>query len=120
MPHRTFTDSIGRVWEVWSVTPSRVDRRLTTTAGAASPGTSMPPEPPDSAAAASDAERLRRAEYLVVLGGPWANGWLAFETKGEKRRLLRFPDDWSAMSDEGLRELCLHAMLVKPSARRLD
>jgi len=55
-----------------------------------------------------------------VLGGPWANGWLAFETKGEKRRLLRFPDDWSAMSDEGLRELCLHAMVVKPWAKRVD
>ena len=115
MSHRTFTDSIGRVWEVWSVTPSRVDRRLTTPAGAASPGASASPELPDAGAG-----RLRREEYLVVLAGPWANGWLAFETKGEKRRLLRYPDDWTAMSDEGLRELCLRAMLVKPWARRVD
>jgi hypothetical protein len=105
-----------------------VDRRRTT-AGAASAGTAGTPELPTASSAVSDpgtpgapadAERLKREEYLVVLGGPWANGWLAFETKGEKRRLLRFPDDWSAMSDEGLRELCRLASLVKPSSRRVD
>src|SRR4051812_9904845 len=41
--HRTYQDSAGRVWEVWSVTPTRVD-----------------PRRPGALALSPDAERRRR------------------------------------------------------------
>lgn len=99
MPHRTFKDSVGHVWQVWSVTPSRVERRSAT-------GVARPP---------GGIERRVRNETRVTLGAEWTNGWLVFESTDEKRRLSRYPDDWSAMSDDGLRNLLHTAKLVSPS-----
>jgi len=53
-----------------------------------------------------------RDEARVTLNAEWTNGWLVFESTGEKRRLSRYPDDWSAMSDDGLRNLLNTAKLL--------
>ncbi len=45
-------------------------------------------------------------------------GWLAFESKFERRRLRPIPVEWEASSDEQLQSL-LSAALPAPSSRRL-
>jgi hypothetical protein len=103
MAHRTFRDSFGREWEVWSVVPDNVERR----------------EAAQPAMVHAEAERRKRREFRVPLGRRWVNGWLCFETRGEKRRLAPFPDDWAARSDHELEQLCEHATVVKLGPRRL-
>jgi hypothetical protein len=46
------------------------------------------------------------------LPDPYRNGWLSFASGDERRRLSPVPDDWQAMSEEGLRELCERAERV--------
>jgi len=103
MAHRKFTDSLGRSWDVWTVVPSRPQRRR---AGASAP-------PPIG-------ERRKQNDYRAVLDERWAGGWLTFETKGEKRRLSPFPEGWATMPDEELEQLCRHAIPVQPSRRLIE
>ena len=95
MAHRVFQDLNGRTWQAWAVPP-------------------VEPEPPTVAAVAdsSDAEPRRRRTIRVDLGPQWSNGWLTFETPGEKRRLAPYPPGWSEFSDEVLAELCAMASMV--------
>ena len=104
MAHRTFRDSLGRIWDVWNVTPSKVERRDRERPA-------YPPDPPGI-------ERRRREEYRALLGREWSNGWLTFETSGEKRRLAPFPENWDEMSQNELERLCQEATEV-PRSRRL-
>jgi len=103
MAHRVFRDEAGRVWHAWTVTPTAVDRRLT-----------------PSAPGAVAVERRRRNEYRVKMAAPWVNGWLVFETKGEKRRLAPYPANWTSVSDADLIELMRGRATVVPPTRRLS
>lgn len=103
MPHRVFTDSAGRRWDVWTVIPSRVERRQH-----------------QDALAWQGPERRQQEEYRVLLGGQWTYGWLAFETSGEKRRLAPIPDGWEEMTPGELGELLARATLVRPSRRLVE
>jgi hypothetical protein len=102
MAHRTFRDSSGRVWEVWPVTVEYIERRLEPSAG--------PPSGSD--------RRRRPAFFRPQVSEPWTGGWLAFETRGEKRRLAPFPADWEDKNDAELEALCANAISV-PAPRRL-
>jgi len=103
MAHRQFKDAHGRTWDAWTVIPERAERRSS------------------HADADIEVERERRVkedpEFRVPLGPQWTNGWLAFETKGEKRRLAPIPESWESMNDEDIAELCERAQLVTPSRR---
>ena len=101
MAHREFTDSIGRRWDVWTVVPEFAERR----------GMSEPKPPPVP-------DRRRREEFRVPLGSEWADGWLAFSTPGERRRLATFPANWDELSPAELEALCKRA-LPAPHSRRL-
>jgi hypothetical protein len=103
MPHRKFKDERGRDWEVWSVSPLLSERR---TGG---DGGSNP-----------TIERRRRPEVRAAFGPQWVNGWLVFETRGEKRRLAPYPANWIDLSDAGLAELCRSATEVTPSRRLIE
>lgn len=50
---------------------------------------------------------------------PYRNGWLAFETDDEKRRLSPVPEGWQSLPDEHLAALCDRAEVVprRPGAR---
>jgi len=100
MAHRSFTDASGRTWDVWSVHPDNIERRE------------------EGRSDAPSLERRRRREYRVPLGRKWSNGWLAFETKAERRRLAPIPANWLEMEREALDELCRIATPI-PRARRL-
>jgi hypothetical protein len=103
MAHREFLDSGGRRWDVWSVHPEYAERR--TIGGGVREHPVM--------------ERRTRSEIRAQLAGTYSHGWLVFETRGEKRRLTPYPENWSAFSDEELCELLATATLVPHSKRRL-
>jgi hypothetical protein len=102
MAHREFVDSHGVRWDVWSVSPEFGERRRQ----AADPEKRI-------------TERRARAAIRVPLGDAWANGWLCFESQGEKRRLAPVPDGWSEMSPESLERLCASATPSRGRQRRL-
>jgi hypothetical protein len=101
MAHRTFIDSFGRHWDVWSVMPVGAERRRDSTSGWRSN------------------ERRHRREERDMIDDRWANGWLTFETRGEKRRLAKYPDHWMELSPEQLEWLCDGAVVVPQSNRLL-
>jgi hypothetical protein len=103
MAHRTFLDSLGRRWEAWTVVPNRVERRV---AG--------------DVARPTGSERRRQSEARVLLAEQWARGWLAFETRGEKRRVALFPADWIELGDRELEALCKRGVPVTPSRRLVE
>lgn len=103
MPHRTFTDSVGRAWDVWFVQPEHVERRR----GA---GEASTPK----------VERRGRREFRAPLEGKWVDGWLCFETRGEKRRLAPVPPDWMELPIGTLEQLCRSAAEARRSRRLIE
>ena len=99
MDTRTFADVSGLVWEVWEVYPRLVERRLLRERRALRRGTQERRHEPVG----------RRTQPLQIKGG-----WLAFQCKTERRRLLPVPDDWEELTDRELRALL---MLSKVSSR---
>ena len=99
MAHRIFQDLNGRTWQAWAVAPAEPEQRASN--GATDPASSGRP----------------RRMIRVDLGPQWANGWLTFETPGEKRRLAPYPPGWSDFSDEVLAQLCAMAATVRPLQR---
>lgn len=79
MAVREFTDTKGREWRVWDVTPEHMH-----------PVT-------------------RGEDYMLNL----QDGWLAFESATEKRRLeAPYPKDWTSVSIPALEALCRRATPV--------
>ena len=58
-------------------------------------------------------------EGRAPLRESYANGWLAFDSGLETRRLAPMPDDWARLSDRALVELCGRAE-VAPRRRPKD
>ncbi len=104
MPIRTFCDDRGRTWWVWTAQPTYVERRMA--------------DPPDDDPPVID--RRKRREVRIQIGEQWVNGWLAFETDGEKRRLAQFPDDWDRYPERDLAKLLEQASRVTPGKREND
>jgi hypothetical protein len=104
MPIRTFQDDRGRKWWVWPVEPTHVERRVM--------------DPPENDPPVI--ERRQRREIRIQIGEQWVNGWLAFETKGERRRLAEFPPDWDRYSEQALVHLCNQAAVVTNRPRDGD
>ena len=100
MAHRVFQDLNGRTWQAWSVAPAEPEQRAVG----------------DAADVTETGQRSRRT-IRVDLGPQWSNGWLTFETPGEKRRLAPYPPGWSEFSDEVLVQLCAMAATVRPPNR---
>ena len=102
MAHREFTDALGRNWNVWSVVPERAERRRR-----------------DEGDLITERRREGNKEFRVPLGEQWLDGWLAFETKGEKRRLAPIPDDWEQATDDQLHRMLERAEQIRRPPRRL-
>lgn len=56
----------------------------------------------------------------MVMDERWVDGWLAFKTRGEKRRLAPYPEDWSTVDDARLEELCNAAVVVQAPRRLIE
>ena len=90
MPLRNLRDDDGRDWEIWDVTP-----------------------------AAGQCVAVDSARHLEEVNGKPApfvppelhDGWLAFQSCGDWRRLTPIPDNWSDRSDAELLVLIAQAEL---------
>jgi hypothetical protein len=101
MSYRAFRDQQGREWEVWEVIPAAVERRERDTPE------SVPVE-----------RRRHSGEHRIRVSAEMRAGWLAFQSRHERRRFGPTPEGWVDMSDAELEELLRKAVLTG-SARRL-
>ena len=90
--HRQFTDKEGRGWDVWEVIPQFAERR--------------------EAQTAVPVERRADVKPRASLPVEMREGWLAFESRDERRRLAPAPLGWELLSDRELVELLERATLV--------
>jgi hypothetical protein len=90
--YRTFLDSSGKQWEVWLVTPAAAERRKADRR-ASSGGT---PEMREGFADRRRTPERRKSPFRrnVTVASEFSNGWLCFESEGEKRRLAPVPHGW--------------------------
>jgi hypothetical protein len=107
MPHRQFVDSKQTTWEVWDVEPSHRERRRPTHDRRRSPRTS------GERRQVEDRSRVRIKSAL-------SHGWLAFESKHDRRRLAPIPTGWDALDASALEQLCKQATSIGRPRRLLD
>src|SRR5205085_2918870 len=98
--YRTFLDSSGKRWEVWLVTPAAAERRRADRRAAS---TAVPPTIEGFADRRRMQER-RKSPFRrhVVVASEYSDGWLCFESEGEKRRLAPVPDNWEEAGPDKL------------------
>src|SRR3954467_10658876 len=92
MAHSMRRDEAGREWDVWEVVPTAVERRIAR-----------------SATKFETVERRKVRETRVVVPDRLQNGWLAFQSGRDRRRLAPIPPDWEEMTAYELLELLQHA-----------
>jgi hypothetical protein len=107
MPHRQFIDSKRTSWEVWDVEPTEAERRR----GAN-----------DRRRSGRQSVERRKSEgrSRVRIKPDLTNGWLAFQSKHDRRRLAPIPIGWEAMDASALEQLCEQATSVGKPRRLLD
>ena len=103
--YRTFLDARGKVWEVWMVHPSSIERRK------------MERRSPVENAVHLIEERVlgdRRANAGTrgAVATEFSSGWLCFAGNGEKRRLAPVPVNWMSANDSQVAEWCRIAKRV--------
>ena len=94
MTHRKIKDADGKSWDVWEVYPSAVERRMSGEYPALEPG---------------DGGRLERREVRLLIPSALQQGWLAFQSGNERRRLAPIPENWTALDDGALVALLCQA-----------
>jgi hypothetical protein len=106
MGYRSFTDSTGTPWEAFDVVPQLGERRV---------------ESRRKARQAISFRDRRMSERRIVmsrravLAAGLSGGWLCFEAKAEKRRLIPIPDDWARCAEAQLEAYCRMARPVRRS-----
>lgn len=89
---RGFKDTTGVEWRVWEVVPSR------------------------AAIGTSPVAQSRTS----LSSTPYANGWLCFESKSEKRRLAPIPDGWELGAPVDIAQLLEQATPVAGRSQLRD
>jgi hypothetical protein len=107
MPHRQFTDSKRTKWEVWDVEPDNAERRKESADRRRGRRTS------GERRQVQDRTRVRMKSNL-------SHGWLAFESKHDRRRLAPIPIGWETMDASALEQLCEQASSVGRPRRLLE
>jgi len=107
MPHREFVDSKHTTWEVWDVEPGEAEHRRRPSDRRRSPRTS---------------EERRKVEdhTRVRISSGLAQGWLAFQSKHDRRRLAPIPVGWESMDAAALEQLCEQAVSIGKPRRLLE
>ena len=100
MTHRKIRGDDGYDWDIWDVIPSIATQAL------AQERSNRSPEPP-----------RRPAHY--TLPPAFRDGWLAFQSENESRRLAPIPTAWNQLSDAELRQLISEAAVspIRPLSR---
>ena len=87
MTHRKIKDGLGRAWDVWEVYPSAVEQRMSGEVPAVLDG-----EPP----------AREKREVRIRVPSALQDGWLAFQSGKDRRRLTPIPERWVTLDDEEL------------------
>jgi hypothetical protein len=103
--YRKFLDARGRVWEVWMVHPSSIERRR------------MERRSPVENAVFLIEQRVLGDRRLhtgarAAVATEYSSGWLCFASNGEKRRLAPVPVNWMSANDTQVAEWCRIAKRV--------
>ena len=103
--YRTFLDPRGRLWEVWMVHHSSIERRR------------MERRSPVENAVFLIEQRVmgdRREQpgARSAVASAFSSGWLCFASNGEKRRLAPVPVNWMSANDGQVAEWCRIARRV--------
>ena len=103
MTHRKIRGDDGNDWDIWDVIPSIAAQAL------AQERSHRSPEPP-----------RRPAHY--TLPPAFRDGWLAFQSENESRRLAPIPTAWNQLSDAELRHLISEAAVspIRLSGRQRE
>jgi hypothetical protein len=96
MTHRKIKDGDGRPWDVWEVYPSAVERRMSGEFPAVKDERPNRDEPSDRG------KRERRREVRVLVPAELQQGWLAFQSGSDRRRLVPIPENWATLDEEAL------------------
>ena len=127
MAYREFTDAHGVYWEVWDVQRDATERRK----HGERRRRLAPPfdgeerrHRPDRRTAAMRSAAMRSASVsanpTASPGAPGlTRGWLAFQSRHEKRRLEPIPPDWERASVAALEAWCQGA-IAQPARRLLE
>lgn len=95
--YRTFEDARGRVWEVWMVHPSAIERRRMERRS-----------PVENAVFLIEqrvlGERRNTPGARSAVASEYSSGWLCFSSDGEKRRLAPVPVSWMTANDTQVAE----------------
>ena len=102
MAHRTFRDRHGRLWNVYDVHPTMTERR-------------EPLQDQDVVI-----ERRKHVQPRASLPVEMRNGWLAFESASERRRLAPTPEAWEQISEVELLTLLDHAVSAGKVKRLIE
>jgi hypothetical protein len=105
MPHRTFRDPRGQQWEAWEVHPSAIERRLADDRRGGE---------------RKAAGRRHRRETRIVVDPQLAAGWVAFQSREERRRLAPIPTGWDQLPDADLIRLAERAESLGKPRRLLE
>jgi hypothetical protein len=103
MAHRVVTDPRGIAWDVWEVFPSEPGRRAAR-----------------KRVPSSDSRSGQRNDVRVVVSEQLKNGWLAFQSKNERRRLAPVPSGWDSFDDERIVALLTEAEVVGRPKRLIE
>jgi hypothetical protein len=87
MAQRKIQDGTGRWWDVWDTRPTIIDRR---------DGRDRRSE------VREEDDRRQLTEARVTVGPEYRDGWLAFQSGAEWRRLAPIPAQWEQCSDTEL------------------
>jgi hypothetical protein len=98
--YRTFLDSSGKRWEVWLVTPAAAERRKADRRAS----TGATPENVEGFADRRRTKERRKSPFRrnVVVASEYSDGWLCFESEGDKRRLAPVPEGWQQAGPDRL------------------
>jgi hypothetical protein len=103
--YRTFLDARGKVWEVWMVHPSSIERRKMERRS-----------PIENAVHLIEqrvlGDRRSNASTRGEVASEYSSGWLCFASQGEKRRLAPVPVNWVSANDSQVAEWCRVAKRV--------
>ena len=92
MAHRVFSDEHGVEWQVWAVIPTLAQREL----------------------------RHRNSQTQSSLSRELSQGWLAFQSRDERRRLVPTPAGWETLPEAGLGALLEQAEPVAATRRLIE
>ena len=116
MPYREFIDAHGFAWEVWDVHPAMDERRKM----GERRRRLVPPYPGRNQRRGTDRRGTSAAHpFRGPVSTCHANGWLAFQSRQERRRLVPIPARWEHMTDSELAALCAQAV-GRPNRRLVE